>query len=190
VARAVDVVGLCGSLRAGSVNRLALRLAGATMPPAMRLDVLDWRGLPVYDGDAEAHGLPDAVVALQARIAAADAVVIASPEYNHSIPGAFKNVLDWLSRGAAKPLAGKPVALLSASPGPLGGARVQYDLRRVLAVLEALPMTRPELFIGSAAAKFDAASGECTDEATRRHVAAQMAAFEAWIAGVRRMRGG
>lgn len=185
----LDIVGLCGSLRAASINRMALKLAGDCMPPAMKLDVVDWREVPVFDGDVFAQGLPSAVAALKARIARADAVLIATPEYNFSVPGGLKNLLDWLSRGDDQPFALKPVAILTASPGPLGGARVQYDLRKVLLFLNALVLAKPEVFIGGAAAKFDAASGACTDETTRKFVTDQMAAFERWIAGARRMAG-
>lgn len=185
----LDIVGLCGSLRAGSINRMALKLAGDCMPPSMQLDVADWRALPIFDGDVLAQGQPGAVAALKARIARADAVLIATPEYNFSVPGGLKNALDWLSRGDDQPFALKPVAILSASPGPLGGARVQYELRKVMLFLNALVLAKPEVFIGGAAGKFDAASGACTDDTTRRFVTDQMAAFERWIAAARRMKG-
>jgi chromate reductase len=127
------------------------------------------------------------VAALRERIRRADAVLIASPEYNFSVPGGLKNVLDWTSRGEDQPWAHKPVALLTASPGPLGGARVQYDLRKVMLYLNAMVLVKPEVFIAQAATKFDA-QGQCTDETTRKFVGEQMAAFERWIAGVGRMR--
>lgn len=185
----LDIVGLCGSLRAASLNRMAIHLAGRSMPAGMALEVLDWRDVPVFDGDLFAKGLPPAVAALKERIRRADAVLIATPEYNFSIPGGLKNVLDWLSRGDDQPFALKPVAILTASAGPLGGARVQYDLRKVLLFLNALVLAKPEVFIGGAAAKFDAA-GECTDETTRRFVGDQMAALQRWIAGAARLRAG
>jgi chromate reductase len=183
----LDIVGLCGSLRRTSLNRAALRLAGESMPPSMTLDIVDWREFPVFDGDVFAQGLPSAVAALRERVRRADGVVIATPEYNFSVPGGLKNVLDWLSRGDDQPWALKPVAMLSASPGPLGGARVQYDLRKVMLFLNAAVLTKPEVFIGAASGKFDA-DGRCTDETTRKFVSAQMAAFEQWIAAVGRMR--
>jgi chromate reductase, NAD(P)H dehydrogenase (quinone) len=186
----LDIVGLCGSLRAGSLNRMALKLAGNSMPPSMKLDIVDWRDVPVFDGDVFAQGLPPAVAALRERIRRADGVLIATPEYNFSVPGGLKNVLDWLSRGDDQPWALKPVAILSASGGPLGGARVQYDLRKVMLFLNAMVLAKPEVFIGGAAAKFDAASGACNDETTRKFVADQMKAFERWIGGVQRLRSG
>jgi chromate reductase len=183
----LDIVGLCGSLRRASYNRMALGLAGELMAPAMTLEILDWRGVPVLDADdLAANGLPPAVAALRERIARADGVLIATPEYNFSVPGGLKNLIDWISRGDDPPLAGKPVAILSASPGPLGGARVQYDLRKVLLFLNAMVLVKPEVFIGSAAAKFDG-QGRCTDDTTRKFVADQTAAFGRWIGAVRRM---
>jgi chromate reductase len=183
----LDIVGLCGSLRRGSYNRMALGLCGELMAPDMRLEILDWRAVPVLDADVlAASGLPPPVAALRERIARADGVLIATPEYNFSVPGGLKNLIDWVSRGADQPLAGKPVAILSASPGPLGGARVQYDLRKVLLFLNAMTLVKPEVFIGAAAGKFDD-QGRCTDELTRKFVGDQMAAFARWIVVVRRM---
>jgi chromate reductase, NAD(P)H dehydrogenase (quinone) len=183
----LDIVGLCGSLRAASLNRHALTLAGEVMPQGMQLDIAQWRDVPVLDADMLANGLPSAVATLRERIRRADAVLIATPEYNFSVPGGLKNLLDWLSRGDDQPFNGKPLAIISASPGPLGGARVQYDLRKVMLFLNAMPLVKPEVFIGGAASKFDPASGRCTDETTRKFVTEQMAAFQRWIAAVKRM---
>jgi chromate reductase len=183
----LDIVGLCGSLRKASLNGGALRLAGELMPPTMKLDIVDWRETPVFDADNFAKGLPPGVAALRERVRRADGVVIATPEYNFSIPGGLKNLLDWLSRGEDQPWAHKPVAILSAAPGPVGGARVQYDLRKVMLFLNAAVLVKPEIFIGMAGTKFDA-QGHCTDETTRKFVGSQMAAFEHWIAAVGRMR--
>jgi chromate reductase, NAD(P)H dehydrogenase (quinone) len=172
----LDIVGFCGSLRAASLNRHALTLAGEVMPQGMQLDIAQWRDVPVLDADMLANGLPSAVATLRERIRRADAVLIATPEYN------FR-----LSRGDDQPFNGKPLAIISASPGPLGGARVQYDLRKVMLFLNAMPLVKPEVFIGGAASKFDPASGRCTDETTRKFVTEQMAAFQRWIAAVKRM---
>lgn len=182
----LDIVGLCGSLRAGSINRHALKLAGDCMPAGMTLEIAEWRDVPVFDADVMAQGLPPAVQALRERIRRADGVVIATPEYNFSVPGGLKNVIDWISRGDDQPLAMKPLAILSASLGPLGGARVQYDLRKIMLFLNAMVLVKPEVFIGGAGAKFDA-QGQCTDETTRKFVTQQMAAFEGWIQGVKKM---
>ena len=183
----LDVVGLCGSLRQASLNMAALRLAGELMPRSMALSIVSWRDVPLFDGDVFAHGLPPAVGALRERIRRADAVLIATPEYNFSVPGGLKNVFDWTSRGDDQPWVHKPVAMLSASPGPLGGARVQYDLRKVMLYLNAMVLIKPEIFIAQAAGKFDA-DGRCTDATTHKFVGDQMTAFERWIAAVGRMR--
>lgn len=185
----LDIVGLCGSLRKGSLNRMALQLAGELMPPSMKLDIVDWRELPPFDADVLAAGMPAPVRTLRERIAKAHGVLFATPEYNFGLPGMLKNAIDWASRGADQPFAMKPVAVLSATPGPLGGARVQYELRKALQYLHAMVMVKPEVFIGMAEGKFDA-QGRCTDETTRKFVAEQMRAFELWIAAVRRMNAG
>ncbi|RYY57293.1 MAG: NAD(P)H-dependent oxidoreductase, partial [Comamonadaceae bacterium] len=134
----MDVLGLCGSLRHASLNRQALQLAGDVMPAGMRLEIGDWREVPIFDQDLMDTGWPPAVQALRERIRRCDALVIATPEYNFSLPGAFKNVIDWISRGDDQPFAGKPVAIFSASQGPLGGAPVQYELRRTLLFVNAM----------------------------------------------------
>jgi chromate reductase len=155
----------------------------------MAMEVVEWREVPVFDADEFAKGYPASVQALRDRIRRADGVVIATPEYNFSIPGGFKNMIDWLSRGEDQPFAHQPVAILSASPGPVGGARVQYDLRRVLLFVNAMVLAKPEVFIGGAGGKFDA-DGNCTDETTRKFVGDQMKAFEKWIGAVKRMTAG
>jgi chromate reductase, NAD(P)H dehydrogenase (quinone) len=182
----LSIVGLCGSLRAGSFNRMALEFAGTVMPEGMLLDIAEFRTLPPFDADVLAAGFPPQVSALRERIRNADGVLIATAEYNFSIPGVLKNTLDWVSRGNDQPFAMKPVAIMSASPGPLGGARVQYDLRRVLLFMNAMVLAKPEVFIGMANTKFDA-NRQCIDEATRKFVSDQMRSFERWIQGVRRM---
>jgi chromate reductase len=185
--RPLRIAALCGSLREGSLNRKALTLAIRSLPPGCEVDVLDIRGVPLFDGDMLARGVPDAVTALTRQIRACDGLVIATPEYNFSIPGVLKNAIDWVSRDAAQPFDGKPVAILSASPGPLGGARVQYDLRKVMLFVSAMVLAKPEVFIGGAAGKFNAAA-ECTDEPTRAIVGQQMRSFVDWIDAVQRMR--
>lgn len=182
----LDIVGLCGSLRAGSLNRMALNLAGERMPEGMRLEMAEIREVPFFDGDLLTKGFPVSVTALRERIRKADGVLIVTPEYNFSIPGVLKNALDWISRGEDQPFAYKPVAIITASPGPVGGARVQYDLRRVMLFMNAQVLSKPEVFIGGAVGKFDG-NGQCTDETTRKFVGDQMLAFQRWIGAVERM---
>ncbi|MBF5005150.1 NADPH-dependent FMN reductase [Diaphorobacter caeni] len=176
----MDIVGICGSQRGQSFNRMLLALAGECMPAPMTLETLDWDAVPPFNADLLAKGFPDSVQALRERIRRADGVVIVTPEYNFSVPGMLKNLIDWLSRGEDQPFAHKPLAILSAATGPLGGARVQYDLRKIMMFMNAATLMKPEVFVGSAAQKFDA-DGRCTDALTRQFVTAQMTAFKAWI---------
>ncbi|MFY9623675.1 MAG: NADPH-dependent FMN reductase, partial [Rhodoplanes sp.] len=124
---------------------------------------------------------PEPVHALADAIRAADGVIFCTPEYNFSLPGGLKNAIDWVSRVPNQPFAGKPIAIESASPGPLGGGRVQYDLRRVMVFLDALTLNKPEIFIGSCASKFDEATGDLKDETTRNFLRQQLEAFATFI---------
>ncbi|MDB5727279.1 MAG: NAD(P)H-dependent oxidoreductase [Noviherbaspirillum sp.] len=179
------IVGLTNSARSASYNRMALQLAAEVMPSDLALQVHDLSAIPFYDTDLEKAGFPPAVQSLAEAVSGASGMVIACPEFNHSMPAVLKNALDWLSRVPGQPLDGQPVMILSASYGRLGGARVQYDLRRVLDAVGARPLVRPEVFIGMAHEKFDHA-GRCIDEGTRRMVKEQAIAFKEWINQIRR----
>lgn len=175
------VLGLCGSLRAGSFNRMALLAAGELMPEGMTLEPGSFAGIPIYSADDQtSSGFPEPVLALGRDIARCDGVLIASPEYNFSIPGGLKNAIDWVSRLPDQPFKNKPVAILGASTGPMGTGRMQYDMRRVMHFVEAQVLLKPEIFIGQAAGKFDAA-GQLTDATTRKLLGDQMIAFSKWI---------
>ncbi|MBC7379887.1 MAG: NAD(P)H-dependent oxidoreductase [Burkholderiaceae bacterium] len=163
----MNVIGIAGSLRKGSYNSMALRAAQKLAPAGMTLTIADIANIPMYNDDVRAAGEPEAVLALKAQIAAADAVLLVTPEYNFSIPGVLKNTLDWLSRPPLTPFDGKPVAIMGASPGPVGTARVQYHLRQVLVFMNSFTVNKPEVFISSCAGKFNA-QGELTDEATAK----------------------
>lgn len=134
------VLGICGSLRVSSLNRRLLELA------TEELDGVEWRiarirGIPPYDADVEARGIPPSVATLKEEIARADVVVIATPEYNHSIPGVLKNALDWASRPAGRsPFAGKPVLMMAAAPGKGGARRALDHLDQVLRSMDADPL--------------------------------------------------
>lgn len=180
------ILGICGSLRGASYNLSAMRLTAACMPAGMSLVEAEIGDVPLFNGDDFADGFPPAVTSLRHAIARADGVLIASPEYNFSIPGVLKNVLDYVSRGSDQPFARKPVAILSASMGMLGGVRMQCELRKSLQYLGPLVMPKPEVFIGSAHTKF-LSDGSCVDEPTRAIMTEQMAAFREWILAVRRM---
>jgi chromate reductase len=180
----LDVVGICGSLRRDSFNRKALRAAQELMPQSMTMQAVEIGDLPMYNFDLHQSGFPAPVTHLYERIKAADGVLIATPEHNGSIPAALKNVIDWMSRFKPPPFVNMPCAVLSASPGPLGGGRVQYDLRRSMMFVQALFMLQPEVFIAYSPTKFDE-NGRFTDEVGRQILAQQMAAFHEWILRIR-----
>jgi chromate reductase, NAD(P)H dehydrogenase (quinone) len=180
----LSVISICGSLRSGSYNAMVQRVLPALAPEGLMVrPAPSFSEFPLYNADVQgASGFPAAVNALADAIRAADGVIIVSPEYNFSIPGGLKNAIDWVSRLPSQPFAGKPIALQSASPGPLGGARVQYDLRRAMVFLDAFVLNKPEIFIGGCASKIDEETGELTDEATRNFIKQQLAAFAKFIA--------
>jgi chromate reductase len=137
---------------------------------------------PIYNADEHnATGIPASVTTLADAVRAADGVIFVTPEYNFSTPGGLKNAIDWVSRFKDQPFKDKPVAIQSASPGPVGGARVQYHLRQTLVFLDALTFTRPEIFVGNCASKFDE-KGALTDETTRGFIKSQLEAFAKFIA--------
>lgn len=180
----IRVLGLCGSLRRQSYNLGALRAAGESMPAGMVLSITRFDDVPLFNQDLEAQDPPAAVAQLAREIREADAVLIASPEYNFSISGVLKNAIDWMSRQKPQPFKDKPVALMSATLGPVGGARHQYELRKILGCLEAVVMPKPEVFINLCQPKFDA-DGRLVDAAARKAVADQMAAFGTWTGRMR-----
>jgi chromate reductase len=161
----MKIVGLCGSLRAGSFNRLALNALISLLPRETHCEEGDFRHFPLYDQDVRDRGIPESVTRLGDQIRAADGVIIATPEYNYSIPGALKNAIDWISRLENQPFAKKRIGMISASMGVMGGVRAQLHLRHVLVFLDGRPMNRPEIMIGAAHQKFDAA-GKLTDQPT------------------------
>ena len=178
----LDIVTLCGSVRKDSYNAALLR----ALPNISSGDLVFKPGpnvadIPIYDGDLERlSGFPSVIMALAALIRAADGVLIVSPEYNYSVPGGLKNLLDWVSRTPDQPFAKKPVLIQSVSGGMYGGARMQHHLRQIMVFLNARVFVRPEVMIGPASAKFDAA-GELIDSTTREAVRAQLAEFAAFI---------
>jgi chromate reductase len=161
----MKVIGISGSLRAGSYNTMALRAAQKLAPAGMEIEIVGIEDIPMYNDDVRAAGEPAAVGALKAKIRAADALLLVTPEFNFSIPGVLKNTLDWLSRPPAPPFDGKAVAIMGASPGQVGTARVQYHLRQVFVFMNAFVVNKPEVFINHAASKFNA-QGELTDAPT------------------------
>ena len=179
----LDVLVICGSLRKRSYNAALARTLPELAPPGMSLrQAPSFAGLPVYNYDEhQASGIPETALAWSRAIAAADGVIIVSPEYNWSIPGGLKNAIDWASRLKDQPFAGKPVALQSAATGLLGGARMQYHLRQSLTSIEAIMFTKPEVVVTFAAKKFDETTLTLTDQPTRDMVQLQLAGFEKFI---------
>ncbi|GAA5075260.1 NAD(P)H-dependent oxidoreductase [Roseibacterium beibuensis] len=148
------LLGICGSLRAGSYNR-KLMLEAARLYDPEEFVVGNLR-LPLYDGDLEdAEGIPPEVQALADQIAQADAVVIAGPEYNKALSGVLKNALDWVSRAEGNPWKDKPVAIMSAAGGRAGGERTQFSLRLALVPFQPLILQGPEVLVGNTNAQFD-----------------------------------
>ncbi|MFI0898344.1 NADPH-dependent FMN reductase [Streptomyces sp. NPDC020983] len=152
--RPLRVLGLAGSLRSDSHNRALLHAAARLAGPGVELDVFEGlKGIPVFDEDLEAD-TPPAVAGLRRAVGEADAVLFATPEYNQSMPGVVKNLVDWLSRGGAG-LADKPVAVIGASTGPWGTRIAQSQLRHVLLAVGALVVPAPALYVAHAASRFD-----------------------------------
>lgn len=165
----VRILGIAGSLRRASYNRAALRAATQLVPQDVTLDIFELDGLPGFSQDEEQNP-PATVVELKKRIRAADAVLIATPEYNYSIPGVLKNAIDWASRPYGDSAwNGKPVAIMGASVGTIGTARAQYHLRQVFVFLNMFPLNQPEVMIGNAAERFDK-EGNLTDETTKNFI--------------------
>ncbi len=163
--KTIHLVALNGSLRQNSFNKMAVRYLQTQLPAQVNLELLDLTEIPFFNEDVEAEGLPPVVVQLKEKIAAADGIILATPEYNYSIPPVLKNALDWISRGK-KVITRKPTAILSASIGMFGGARVQYHLRQVTTALDMNVLNKPEVFITNAGSKFDG-EGNLTDERTQ-----------------------
>lgn len=165
--RVFQIAGIAGSLRQGSFNRGLLRAAAELAPATLRITIHDLLPIPLYKADVEARGAPDAVADLRNAVRASDGLLIATPEYNHGVPGVLKNAIDWLSRPPrASALNGKPAALMGASPGMTGTARAQSQLRQAFVFTKTYAMTQPEILVARAHEKFDQA-GTLTDQATR-----------------------
>jgi chromate reductase len=185
MANKIHVLGFSGSLRKGSFNTALLRAAVELLPEGMTLEIFDLSPLPFFNSDLEAQGTPEAVKNFKARIAAADALLIATPEYNYSIPGVLKNAIDWASRTPKdSPLNGKPVAMTGAG-GMFGTVRAQMHLRQIALHNGMLVLAKPEVYVARASEKFDTA-GRLIDEPTRQRLRELLEALAAWT---RKLRG-
>ncbi|MCC6209371.1 MAG: NAD(P)H-dependent oxidoreductase [Gammaproteobacteria bacterium] len=163
------ITGIAGSLRTGSYNAALLRTAAAHMPEDSSLDIASIKGIPLYDGDIEANeGIPAVVTALKERIVAGDGLLLATPEYNHSIPGVFKNAIDWLSRPSsdiARVFGGRPVAIIGASPGGFGTILSQNAWLPVIRTLGMRPWFGARLLVSHAGNVFND-TGDMIDDKT------------------------
>lgn len=181
VADTLNILAFAGSLRTGSYNRALLRAAQELAPAGMAITSYDIIDVPLYNGDVEAQGDPEPVARFKQAIRDADGVLMATPEYNHGVPGVMKNAVDWASRPArSAPLGGKPVAILGASPGITGTARGQSQLRQAFEFTNSYAMPQPEILVFKAHEKFGP-DGALTDESTRVHLQAFLAAFAKWV---------
>jgi len=178
------ILAIAGSLRAKSFNLMLLHAAAELAPAGTTVESASIKDVPLYDGDSEAaHGLPAAVVALKDRIAKADGVLLVTPEYNNSIPGVFKNAIDWTSRPAAdiaRVYGGKPIGVIGATPGLGGTGLSQAAWLPVLRTLGTLPFFGARVTVSSAAKMFDE-QGKLTDPTVRAQVEKYMAAFAQFV---------
>jgi NAD(P)H-dependent FMN reductase len=183
------ILGLSGSLRAGSLNSSLLRAAADAMPKTAKLEIGTIKGIPLYDGDVEAtQGLPDTVVKLKERVVATDGLLLVTPEYNNSLPGVFKNAIDWLSRPPAdipRVFGKRPVGVIGASPGGFGTLLSQTAWLPVLKTLGTAAYFGGRLQVSRADDAFDAA-GKLVDERIRGQLEKYLAGFCEFVAAARR----
>jgi chromate reductase len=178
----MKILAIAGSLRRASYNRALVEAARAVARAPLRIDTFDLDDIPLYNADFDVDELrPPEVDRLKRELTAADGLLISTPEYNHSVPGVLQNAIDWVSRPAMRsPLVGKPVAIMSAATGAIGGARAQQQLKLALLSTMALLMPHPGVVVGMAQEKFDA-SNELVHDPTRRFLATFVRDFGEWM---------
>jgi chromate reductase len=175
----LKILAFAGSLRTGSFNKALVRCAVEECPSGMAVEVFDLEGIPPFNADQE-QTPPDRVREFKEKIRTADALLMATPEYNYSISGVLKNAIDWASRPKeTMPLKGKPVAIMSASTGRFGGARAQMHLRHCFVFLDMHAINDPQVMLSDAANNVDA-NGRVTNEKTRQLVRQLLEALAAW----------
>jgi chromate reductase len=181
----MEIVTICGSLRKGSYNRMLMNALPKLAPAGTNFKEAKFDKLPFYSADLHADGkFPETVTTFADEIRAGDGVILVTPEYNYTIPGALKNAVDWVSRLKDQPFKEKAIAIQSATQGPLGGARMQYHVRTMMVFLNAFVFNIPEVFVGMAQTKFDE-KGELKDTATQDFIKRQLEGFTKFIARVR-----
>ena len=174
----INIVGLVGSLRRGSLNKALVQAASEVAPEGMNITIFPLNEIPPYNFDVEQEdGFPDSVVALREAVQSADALILATPEYNGSMSGVIKNAIDWASRGGL--LAKKPVVTMAGSPGALGATKAQEHLRQVCMHLGMYVLPRPTIAVPQFGNKIE--NGTVTDEKTRGFITQQMSTFKDWI---------
>lgn len=185
----MQILGIGGSLRKGSYNMALLRAARELAPSTVTITIYEGLGdIPIYNADVEAQGIPQPVQRFKEAIRAADALLIATPEYNYNIPGMLKNAIDWASRPPAdNPFAGKPVGIIGASPGIGGTVRAQLALRQAFVFLNGYVMPRPELLVFRASEKIDG-EGNLTDKETRKLLQDFIPALADWASHFRKAK--
>jgi chromate reductase, NAD(P)H dehydrogenase (quinone) len=186
--RGITILAICGSLRQGSFNKAALRAAIEEKPPGMTIETADIGSIPLYNEDVRALGFPPPVERLRGQIAAADALLFVTPEYNYSMPGVLKNAIDWLSRPSDEirtVFGGRPVAVIGATLGQAGTTLAQTALLPVLRTLGTLPWFGGRLMVSDADEVFDN-TGKLIDETTKRRLTAFMTGFAEFISERRR----
>jgi chromate reductase, NAD(P)H dehydrogenase (quinone) len=180
----LNILGFAGSLRIDSYNRALLRAAGQLLPKNTTLEVFDLSDIPPFNQDLEAD-MPTKVKEFKSKIREADAILISTPEYNYSVPGVLKNAIDYASRPYGdNPFDDKPVAIMSASVGMLGGARAQYHLRQMFVFLNMHPVNVPEVIATFANDKFDS-EGNLLDDNTKKFLKQLLQNLSNWT---RRLR--
>jgi chromate reductase len=185
MAKPIKILGVVGSLRKGSYNKSLMQIAENLLPENTEMEVFDLAEIPLFNQDVLDVRPPKTVKEFKAKIRKADAILMASPEYNYSIPGVLKNAIDWASRPPEdNSFDGKPVAIMSASIGRLGGARMQYHLRQTFVFLNMYPLNRPEFMLSNAKDHFDE-DGNLKDEETRQRIRELLSALVQWT---RRMK--
>ena len=181
----LKVLGVAGSLRQASFNRGLIRAAIEVAPAGVRVIEHDLSAIPLFNADLEAAGDPEPIRAFKQAIEDADAVLIATPEYNHCVPGVLKNAIDWASRPARRSvLSNRPIAIMGAATGGGGTARAQSHLRDGLAYTSALVLPQPEVLVSFAASRFDD-EGNLIDDGTRDEIRELLSALADWVRDLR-----
>jgi chromate reductase len=184
----MHILGFAGSLRKGSYNRSLLSAALEVVPKDATLEIFDLQGIPPFNQDLESKP-PERVKEFKTKIRAADAILMATPEYNYSIPGVLKNAIDWASRPYGdNAFDGKPVAVMGASIGMLGTARAQYHLRQSFVFLNMHPLNQPEVMVPFAQDKVDSNS-RLTDEKTRKKIGELLESLVVWTKKLKSEKG-